>query len=41
MVIAGKDAVLSEADLAILTQAMAVIDQKTYRAVDLKPDTGN
>jgi hypothetical protein len=38
---ASKDAVLSEADLAILTQALTIIEQKTYRAVDVKPDTGN
>jgi hypothetical protein len=38
---ASKDAVLSDGDLAILTQALTVIEQKTYRAVDAKPDTGN
>jgi hypothetical protein len=38
---ASKDDVLSPADLAILTQALSVIEQRTYRAVDAKPDTAN
>jgi hypothetical protein len=37
---ASKD-VLSAGDLAILTQALTIIEQKTYRAVETKPDTAN
>ena len=38
---ASKDALLSDGDPAILTQALTVIEQETYRAVEIKPDTGN